>query len=153
MQQENEHNARDHVVKHGVRRYVYQIAAVVDALDADAGRQDAALVDLVHFGFDALDRRHALGAAAHEDDALNDVVCVVESRDAETGQVADGHRGHIADDDRGALVVGDQCVANLIRRMNEPDAAYHRGLGAEIDRLAADVDVRVAESRQHLRHG
>ncbi len=60
LQQKDEHDARHHVVQHGVRGDVDQIAAVVDALDADAGRQDAALVDLVHFRFDALDGGHAL---------------------------------------------------------------------------------------------
>ncbi len=88
-----------------------------------------------------------LRAAAHEHDALNDVVDVVEAGDAEARQIADGHRGHIADDHRRALVVGDQGVADLIGRMNQPDAAHHRGLRAEIDRLAADVDVGVAERR------
>ena len=59
LQQEDEHDAGDHVVQHGMGRDVDQIAAVVDALDADAGRQNAASVDLVHFGLDALDGRHA----------------------------------------------------------------------------------------------
>ena len=42
LQQENQHDARDHVVQHGVGGDVDQIAAIVDALDADAGRQNAA---------------------------------------------------------------------------------------------------------------
>src|SRR5208283_203153 len=118
-----------------------------------AGRQNAGSVDLVHFRFDALDRRHAFGAAAHEHDALHDVVHVVVAGDPEARQVPYGHFGHIADEHRHALVAGDQGAANLIRRMDETHAADHRGLSAEIDRLATDVDVGVAQSRQHLRHG
>ena len=74
LQEKDEHDARDHVVQHGAGRDVDQVAAVVDALNADARRQNAAVIDLVHFGLDPLDRRHAFGAAAHQHDALDDVV-------------------------------------------------------------------------------
>ena len=153
LQQENQHDARNHVVQHGVRRDVDQIAAVVDALDADAGRQNAAAVDLVHFRLDPLDRGHALRAAPHQHDALDDVVDVVEARNAEARQIADAHRGHVADHHRRALIAGDHGVADFVRRMDQADAAHHGGLRAEIDRLAADIDVGVAERLQHLRHG
>ena len=59
-----------------------EIAPVVDALDADAGRQNAASVDFVDFGLDPFDGGYALGAAAHEYDALDDVVHVVVTGDA-----------------------------------------------------------------------
>ena len=54
---------------------------------------------------------------------------------------------------RRALVVGDQRAADLVGRMNQADAAHHGGLRAEIHRLAADIDIGVAEGLQHLRHG
>ena len=54
-------------------------------------------VDLLDFGLDAADRRHALLAAAHQHDALDDVVVVVLPDDAETRLVADDHGGDIAD--------------------------------------------------------
>ena len=91
LQEKNQHYARDHVVQHGAGRDVNQIAAVVDTLDADAGRQDPAAVDLVHLRFDALDRRDAFRAAAHEHDALDDVVDIVVARYAQARHIADGH--------------------------------------------------------------
>ena len=66
--------------------------------------------------------------------------------------MADGDRGHVADEHRRALVVDDQGMADFVRGMNQADAAHHRRLSAEIDGLAADIDVGVAERREHLRH-
>ena len=51
-------------------------------------------VDLLDLGLDALDGRQALRAAAHEHDALDDVVVIVLPGDAEPRLVAhrDGRR-------------------------------------------------------------
>ena len=102
LQEEDQDDPFHHVMQHGMRRNVNQVAAVVDALDPHAGRENAAVVDLVHFGFDALDGGHAFGAAAHQHDALNDVVGVVDAGDAEPRHVADRHSGDIADNSTGA---------------------------------------------------
>src|ERR1700722_1863297 len=117
----------------------------------DAGRQDAAAVHLVDFGLDALDGGHALRAAPHEYDALHDVVGIVVTRDAEPRQIADAYSSHVTDHHRRALVVGDERAADLVDRMNQTHAPHHRRLRAEIHRLAADIDVGIAESSQYLR--
>ena len=108
-------------------------------------------VDLVDLGLDALDGRHALLAASHQDDALDDVVVVVVAGDAKPRLVADAHRGDVADQHRRALVGRQHGVADVVERVDLADAAYHRRLRADVDRLAADVDVAVAERLQHLR--
>ena len=45
LQQDDQGDAEQHVVQHRVRGDVDQVLAVVDALDADARRQDARAVD------------------------------------------------------------------------------------------------------------
>ena len=45
LQEEDQHDADDHVVQDGARGDVDQVLAVVDALDAHAGRQDTGRVD------------------------------------------------------------------------------------------------------------
>ena len=85
-------DAHHHVVQHGVGGDVDQRAAVVDALDADAGRQDAGAVDLLDLGQHAGQGRQGLRAAPHQHDALDDVVVVVLAGDAEPRLVAHRHR-------------------------------------------------------------
>ena len=82
LQQKNQHDAGNHVVQHGARRDMDQVAAIVDALNADARRENAAAIDLVHLRFDPLDRGDAFRAAPHQHDALNDVIDIVVARDA-----------------------------------------------------------------------
>jgi hypothetical protein len=52
-----------------------------------------------------------------------------------------------------AVQVRDERLTDFVRRMNQTDAADHRGLLAEVHGLPADVDVGVTESAQHLRYG
>ncbi|OIQ81495.1 hypothetical protein GALL_367400 [mine drainage metagenome] len=104
LQQENQQHSGQHVVHDGVRGDVDQILAVIDAVDVNAGRQNVGAVDLAHFGLDALDGRHALFAAPHQDDALHDVVFTVEPRDPQAGLVADRDGSHVAQQHRRPLV-------------------------------------------------
>src|ERR1700730_14855647 len=117
----------------------------------DSGRQDAAAVHSVDLAFDAFDRRYAFRAAPHQHDALHDVVGIVVARDSEPREISDADLGHVADHHRRALVVGDERAADLVHRMNQTHAPHHGRLRAEIHRLAADVDVGVAERSQYLR--
>ena len=152
LQQENQHYSLHHVVQHGVGGEVDEIAAVVDPLDAHARRQYAAGIDLLDLGFNPLDGGHAFGAAPHEHDALHDVVRLIRAGDAEARQIADGDLGHVADEHRCPLDVGDQGLADLLGGVDQPHPPHHRRLLAEIDGLAADIDVGVAQCGQHLRH-
>ena len=72
-----------------LRGDVDEVLAIVDALDAHAGRQDVRTVDALDFALDALDGRHALLAAAHQHDALHDVVVGILAGDAEARLVPD----------------------------------------------------------------
>ena len=47
LHQEDQHDALQHVVQHGVGGDVDQVGAVVDPLDMHARRQDAGVVDLL----------------------------------------------------------------------------------------------------------
>jgi len=44
------------------------------------------------------------------------------------------------------------CI-EIVNRADQADAANHRGLGADIDSIAADIDVGVADGLQDLRQG
>src|SRR6266446_2847986 len=153
LHDENQHDAEYHVVQHSARRQVNQVAAVVDALDLHAGRQDVRAVDFRDFGLDAADRRHALFATAHQYRALNDVVVIVLAGNAKTRLVAGCHSRDIADPHRDAIYRCDHRVADLIHRVYEADAADNRSLWPKIDGLAANIDVAVVERLQHLRQG
>ena len=153
LHQKDQHNPEHHVVQYGVGGDVDQVAAVVNALDTDTRRQYVGAVDLLDFGLDALDRRHALLAAAHQHDALYDVVVIVLPGDAEARQVSDRHGRDVADPYRHAVRGRDHGVADLVHRMDQRDAAHDRRLWPEIDGLSADVDVAVVEDLQHLRQG
>src|SRR5271155_1681902 len=67
--------------------------------------------------------------------------------------MADGDGGHVADSHWDAVRRRYHRVADLIHRVDQPDAADDRGLRPEIDGLAADIDVAVVERLQHLRQG
>ena len=102
--------------------------------------------------FDALDGWNALRPAAHEYDALHDIVVRVIAGDAEPWQVLDVHIGDVADKDRRAVDVGDHSVLNAFYRADQADAAHHDSLWSDVDGLAANVDVSVRQCLQDLRY-
>ncbi len=132
---------------------VDQVAPVVDLLDVDARRQKARGVDLLDLGLDRLDGRHALVAAVHQHDALDDVVVPVLAGDAEPGLIAHAHLGHVAQQHRRAARGAQQGVLDLSGRVDQAYAAHDGRLVAEVHRLAADVDVGVVQRLQHLGQG
>src|SRR5581483_10130622 len=151
LQEEDQGDADDHVVQDRVRGDVDQVLAVVDALDAHARRQHVRVVDALHLLMDALDGGRALLAAAHEDDALHDVVGLVLAGDAEPGTVTDGDGGDVAHQHRVAAALGQHGVAEVLHAADEPDATHHGDLRPDVDRIAADIDVAVAQRLQQLR--
>ncbi len=151
LQEEDQRDAEHHVVQHGAGGDVDQLLAVVDALDLHAGRQDAGRIDALDLLVHALDRGHALLAAAHQHDALHDVVGLVLARDAEPRLVAHHDAGDILDQHRIAAALGEHGVAQILDRTDEADAAHDRRLRSDIHGVAADVDVAVAQRLQQLR--
>ena len=150
LDQEDEADAHDHVVQHGVGGDVHQRAAIVDALDVHARRQDVAVVDLVDFGQHAAQGRHGLRAAPHQHDALHDVVVVVLTGDAEPRLVAHRDVGHVGDQNRGPVADREHGVADVVHRPDLADTAHDRRLRADVHGIGADIDVGVVQSVQHL---
>ena len=97
------------------------------------------------------DGRRALLAAAHQHDALHDVVVLVEAGDAEPRLLADGDGGDVLDQHRIAAALRDHGVGEVVDRADQADAAHHGGLRADIDGIAADIDVGIADGLQQLR--
>ena len=145
LQGEDQQDAKRHVVEDRSRGDVDEILAVVDPFDAHPRRQNVRIVDPFDFALDTLDRRHALFAPAHEHDTLDDVVVRVLAGDAEPRFVADMHRGHVPHQNRVSPALRQHRIAQFLRRADEPDAAHHRRLRADIDGVAADIDVAVIQ--------
>ena len=117
-----------------------------------ARRQDIAGIDVLDLVLDATDRRRALLTAVHQHDALNDIVVIVLTGDALARQVRHLDLGDIRDLDWDAFGRGDDDVSYIVRRLDQTDAADDRRLGSEVQGLAADIDIGIANRRDHLRH-
>ncbi len=104
LQQEDQHNPRQHVVQHRTRSDVNQIGAIVDALDSHSDRQDTGAVDGIDLRLHTIDGWHALLTTAHQNDALNDVVRIrVLPGNTETRLVADLHSRNVPKQHRYAM--------------------------------------------------
>ena len=97
------------------------------------------------------DRRRALLAAPHQHDALDDIVVLVLAGDAEPRLRADRHGGYVLDQNRRSVGRGDHGAGERVDRADQADAAHHRRLLPDIDGVAADIDVGVADGLQQLR--
>src|SRR6267378_2671858 len=151
LKQHDQKNAEHHVVQHGRGGDVDQVLAVVDALDPYPRRQDAGVVDRAHQRFDPRDGRRALLAAPHQHDALHDVVVLIEAGDAEPRLLADSHRGDILDQHGIAAALRHHGAGEIVDRADQADAAHDSGLRADVDGIAADIDVGIADGLQQLR--
>src|ERR1700682_4493193 len=151
LQQHDQQNAHYHIVQHGCGGDVDQVLAVVDPFDMHARRQDAGVIDRGDELLDAGDRRRALLATAHQHDALHDVVVLVDAGDTEPRLLADGDGGDILDQNRVAAALRDHGAGKIVDGTDQADAAHHGGLRADIDGVAADIDVGIAHRLQQLR--
>jgi len=96
-------------------------------------------------------RRRALLATAHQHDALHDVVVLIEAGDDEPRLLADGHGGDILDQHRIAARFATTMV--LARSSDGTDQAGRRAprrMRADVDGIAADIDVGVADGLQQF---
>ena len=111
-------------MQHREGREVDEFLAVVDAFDFDPRRQDSVVVNAIDFRFDPLNCGCALLSAAHEHDALHNIVVVVHACDAETRRVADNDRRHIANQHRIATGLGKHRTVQILERADQAHAAY-----------------------------
>ena len=161
---DHEAHADDEVLEHGVRRQVRERAAVVVRLDRDAllGRQHV-LADVLEALLDGIERALRLSRrAAHQHDALHDVVVVVLADDAVARHPTDEHVGDIAHAHRRTALRDDHDVADILLRYrlderrlglraDQADAAHGERLLAHLEPLTADVLVRVGDRGGQLR--
>ena len=133
-----------------VERLVDEPGAVVERHDLHALRQDDAFscVDaLLH----RLQHDRRVLALAHQHDALDDVVVVVLPDDALARHGADVDRARCRLTSIGVpLVLGDDDVADVVRRAQQADAADQELLLALLDVAAAGVRVAAAERGEQL---
>ncbi len=98
----------------------------------------------------AFDGRHALFGAPHQHNALHNVVGVVLAGNAQAWLETDLCGCDILHQDGIASDLRQHRIVEVVDRSDEADTAHDRGLGTEIDRIAANVDVAVIERLQHL---
>src|SRR5260370_41380740 len=138
-------------MKDRLGRDLDEIATIIDPLDPHAGRKNLQGIDFFHFGLNAPDGRQALLATAHQDDALDDVVVIILASDTEPRLVADSHLGDIAHTNWIAIRRSQHRVADVVDRTNKTNTTNDGGLGTDVDRIAADIDVAVIQHLQDLR--
>src|SRR5690606_14909605 len=141
----DQQDADRHVVQDGMRRSVDEILTIVNSFDPHAGRQNPGRIDTLDFSLHPLDGRTALLTAAHQDDALNDIVVVVLAGNTEAGLMPDDDRPNIPDQDRVSAGLRQHGVVDVIARPYQPDTTHDRRLRAEIDDVSADIQVAAAQ--------
>jgi len=151
LNEKDENDAEYEIMKHGFGRYFDEIAAVVDSLDAHAGGEQTDRADVFDFRLDSLYRRQALLPATHQNNALNDIVVIVLAGNAKARLVADTNVRNVAHAHGIAVCRSQHGVADVIDRTNKTYAANDRRLLANVDGIAANVDVAVVENLKNLR--
>src|SRR4029077_3958219 len=102
LQQHDQQDPEGHVFEHRRGGGLDQVLAVIDAFDVHPRWQDRRMVDLFDQLLDPGDGRRALLAAAHQHDALDDIVVLVLARYTQSRLLADGDRRDVLDQDRRA---------------------------------------------------
>ncbi len=151
LDQEDQRDAEQHVVQHGLHGDGDQIAAIVERLDLHAGRQRAVGVDAFDGGAHALHHLHRAFELLHQHDAGDDVRGVVAARDAQPGHEADLDLGDVRQQYRNAALLGEHDVADVFERADDADAAHVDRLLADRDRPPADIGVAGRDRRDDLR--
>src|ERR1700733_15316745 len=154
----HQNHAFDKVMHHCVQGEVKQVAAIQHGNNLHAGRQDA-VVQLVHFLVNGVERGLLLGAFAHQHTTLNDVGLV---DDAAVFHVI-GSR-HVTQPDFGALAdfsdifhsqrgpgLGFQhSLLDVLHAAKEPESTNIHLLHSDFNETAAGIDIVVGELLLHL---
>ena len=161
-EEEHEHeqdqgDAFDHVVPHGVQCPVDQIGPVVMGHEVDA-RREVVFVDVFDLGAHALEYFERVLALAQNDDALDHVVFIglAGHNPADAAQadlVADFHTTEIADADGRAVARIDRDRPNVRGVAHETEAAHDVHLGSVLDVAAAAIAVAIGKGVEHLAEG
>ena len=136
-----------------VRRGVDEILTIINALNSYAGRQNPGDIDTLDFGLQPLDGRSALLAAAHQNDAFDDIVVVVLAGNAEARLMPDDNRRNVSNQNRIAFGLRQHGIVDVIARPYQPDTPHNCRLRAQIDDISADIQVASAQRLQQLRQG
>ena len=145
----DEERAEHQVVRHGGERAPHQPGAVVEGVDADAGREDA-VVQLLDLGVQRVEDHGRVLPPAHEHDALDRLGLAVAGHHAAAGEGADRDARQVADADRDAAARRHHHLLDVPGAGERAEAAHHVLLLAVLDVVAAGVGVRAPERLVHL---
>src|SRR5689334_16867566 len=145
------HQTFEERVRYGVHGVRYKVGSVIDRTNVNPGRK-AAGIDIVHRLMDALQHLGGIFAAAHQHDALY-AGCIADPED--TGRLgrADLHLAHVADEHRHTLVLRHDDVFDIVRALDQADAADHHRLLAIVQHGAARVLIVRAHGLRDLSDG
>ena len=151
LQQDDQHDADHHVLEHGLGRDLDQILAVVDALDPHARRQNGGAVD-VATSFSTLSMVGELCSPRR----IRTMPSTISSSWFSPAMPSLGCSPTVTVatslTSTGVPLFDEIMVlARAVDGTDQADAAHHRGLRADVDGIAADVDVRIAHRLQQLR--
>ena len=163
LDQEHQQASENEIVQNGVGGDRDQRAAIIKGNHLDSRRQAAVAVHPGDFGFDLGQHVGGLLHAAHHHDGRHHVVLLVAAANPEPRHVAHLHLRDVLHQHGNAVRLGQDDVLDVIDLValgqiicaavvNQADAADVDGLLADADFAPADVDVRVAQGGQHLRH-
>ena len=151
LNDEDQRNAEQHVVQHGVDGHGDQVAAIVERIDPHTWWKGAIRVELLDRLANARDNLHGALELLHQHDAEHDVRDVVASGDAEPWREPDLHIGNVGEQHWDTALLGEHDVANILQRLHNTDAADIDRLLAHRDGAAADVGIARRNGIQDLR--
>ena len=151
LQQHDQDDPDHHVVQHRVGGDVDQILAVVDPLDlTPGGRIEELLMSWTSFS------TRAIVGELCSPRRISTMPCTMSSSWSRPAMPSRGFSpivtcGDVANQNRIAARLRQHGVVQIVDRADQADAAHHGGLRADIDGVAADIDVGVGDGLQHLR--
>jgi hypothetical protein len=80
---------------------------------------------------------------AHQHNPLDYLRVIIHSDDAQARRPSHRYIGDVGDADRGRFVSGQNDVTNVVERVDETDTADVKGLLADVDIIAAGIDVGI----------
>ena len=137
-------------------RLVDQTGAIVKGHDRDPrlapvrqlfARQTGG--DLGDLGLDAVDDLEWIRAIAHDDHPADGLRAALVERSTPQRRPK-GDCSDFTNRDRHVVRRADDCVFDVLERLNQAEAAHHVLGAVDFDRARADVDVRLLHSLEHL---
>ncbi len=146
----DQHEPVQQVFVDGMQRALDQGASIIEGLDAHARGQDL-LVEFAHALVDARQHAGRVLAPAHQHETLDDLRLLVPAHRPAPGRVGLPYLGHVAHGDRAAAPALQDDRADVLRGLDEAEAADGELLLAAAQEAAAHVHAGARDRLVELR--